>query len=182
MADELLTTIRAEIDERMNELRPLLAEYEGLLAAAEVLVAQGAREIPGARSARARSVAGRGTRRASGRSGTSTGSGRSSSSRATRASSATRASTAKRSSAGFGGRAGARARSGAGRPRGPLSASAKAILAALEHGSHTAAELVMVTALNDAEVRESIRKLIAREAVSRISRDGKPAYALAQST
>lgn len=40
----------------------------------------------------------------------------------------------------------------------------------------------MVTALNDAEVRESIRKLIAREAVSRISRDGKPAYALAQST
>ncbi len=34
MAPDLLSTIRDEIDERLNELRPLLAEYEQLLGAA----------------------------------------------------------------------------------------------------------------------------------------------------
>jgi hypothetical protein len=38
MAPDLLSTIRREIDERLNELRPLLAEQERLLAGAEALL------------------------------------------------------------------------------------------------------------------------------------------------
>jgi hypothetical protein len=42
MATDLLSTIRKEIDERLNELRPLMAEYEQLLGAAGALVLTGA--------------------------------------------------------------------------------------------------------------------------------------------
>jgi hypothetical protein len=155
MAADLLGTIRAEIDARMAELRPLLAEYEGLLAAANVLVAQGGREIPGADRHRA-AIAPAGKRATRGR----------------------KAAGGDRASAGRTGGARVRLPEGAGR-RGPLSAAAKAILAALEHGSHTVAELVVVTAQSDNEARANLRVLLARGVAVRVSRQGKTAYALA---
>jgi len=108
-SEDLLLRIRAEIEARRDQLRPLLAEYEQLRAEAASLEA---------------------------------------------------------------------ARTGAGAPRG---ASQKAILAALEHGSHTVAELAVVTGLSGASLRESLRRLLATGAVTRARREGKAAYALAPS-
>jgi hypothetical protein len=69
-----------------------------------------------------------------------------------------------------------------GAKREPLSPAAaqQAILAALEHGSHTPGELVMVTAMTPAEVRSNLGRLARRGAVSKVKRDGdgKAAYAL----
>jgi len=112
-SEDLLLRIRAEIEARRDQLRPLLAEYEQLRAEAASLEA-----------------------------------------------------------------ARARPRTGAGAPRG---ASQKAILAALEHGSHTVAELAVVTGLSGASLRESLRRLLATGAVTRARREGKAAYALAPS-
>lgn len=71
----------------------------------------------------------------------------------------------------------------AARPRGrktaPREAEQEAILAALEHGSHTPGELAMVTALSAAGVRTNLSRLLARGAVTRVRREGKAAYALA---
>lgn len=58
-------------------------------------------------------------------------------------------------------------------------AAEQAIVAALEHGSHTVGELVVVTAMSAANVRESLRRLQQAGTVKRATRDGKPAYALA---
>jgi hypothetical protein len=160
MAADLLSTIRAEIDGRMNELRPLLAEYEGLLAAGDVLVAQGAHEIPGALE---RVQITRTPKRAPAKRKAAANDRKAAAPDSVDADAATGSSE--------------RPRTGAGR-RGPLSGGAKAILAALEHGSHTAAELVVVTAQSDSEVRTNVRVLLARAAAVRISRQGKTAYAL----
>jgi hypothetical protein len=54
----------------------------------------------------------------------------------------------------------------------------QAILAALEHGSHTVAELVVVTAMPAPAIRDSLRRLRARGAVVKTDRDGRAAYAL----
>jgi hypothetical protein len=55
----------------------------------------------------------------------------------------------------------------------------QAIVAALEHGSHTVSELAVVTAMSGGSIRESVRGLIAVGAVTRARRaDGKAAYAL----
>jgi hypothetical protein len=59
----------------------------------------------------------------------------------------------------------------------PPAAVQQAILAALEHGSHTASELVMVTAMSTPEIRGSLSR---RGAIAKVKRrgDGKGAYAL----
>jgi hypothetical protein len=56
----------------------------------------------------------------------------------------------------------------------------QAILAALEHGSHTTSELVMVTAMSTREIRAGLRRLAGRGTVAKVKRsgDGKSAYAL----
>src|SRR5579864_5569796 len=41
----------------------------------------------------------------------------------------------------------------------PRPAAQQAIVAALEHGSHTVAELVLVTAMPGADIRDSLRRL-----------------------
>ena len=68
------------------------------------------------------------------------------------------------------------------RPREPVTPAAaqQAILAALEHGSHTPGELVMVTAMSPNEIRSSLGRLARRGAVAKVKRegDGKAAYAL----
>jgi DNA-binding transcriptional ArsR family regulator len=67
-----------------------------------------------------------------------------------------------------------------GRPREAGSAAQQAIVAALEHGSHTVAELVVVTAMSAPSIRESLRRLQRSGAVTRARRDGKAAYALSR--
>jgi hypothetical protein len=68
------------------------------------------------------------------------------------------------------------------RRREPVSPAAaqQAILAALEHGSHTPGELVMVTAMSPTEIRSNLGRLARRGAVAKVKRhgDGKAAYAL----
>ncbi|HEY2536605.1 MAG TPA: hypothetical protein VGI24_06450 [Solirubrobacteraceae bacterium] len=124
MAD-LLTSIRAEIEARLRELEPAIAEFEQLSTAAQALTAEG-RGSP-APAKRGRPA---GTK------------------------------TAKP------------AKPAAHTPTG------EAVLAALEHGSHTVAELVLVSALPAGEIRESLRQLRKRKAVVKTDRDGRSAYAL----
>jgi DNA-binding transcriptional ArsR family regulator len=151
-ADPLLTRIRAEIDSRMRELEPRLDEYEELQSVLEVLE----RDRP-APASRASSAAVR-----------------------------VRLSTPARSTP----PRPIRTPSRAARPRGPargrrkvsIDAAGRAILAALEHGSHTVAELVVVTAVRAPAIRHSLRRLRARGAIVKTSRDGRTAYALAEPT
>ncbi len=57
--------------------------------------------------------------------------------------------------------------------------SQQAIVAALEHGSHTVAELAIVTAMTGPAIREVIRALQKARKVTKTKRvDGKAAYAL----
>ncbi len=60
----------------------------------------------------------------------------------------------------------------------------QAILAALEHGSHTLAELVMVTAMSTPEIRAAVSQLVRQRKVTRVKRegDGKSAFALPASS
>jgi hypothetical protein len=124
MAPDLLTKIRGEIDLRLRELRPMLEEYEKLLAAATTVE----EEI--------RAAKGQDTD--------------------------------------------ATSRNGAGpsRARAPRGAAQVAIVAALEHGSHTVSELAVVTAMSGASIRQSLRRLVVVGRVTRAEREGKPAYAL----
>ena len=51
-------------------------------------------------------------------------------------------------------------------------------MAALEHGSHTVSELVLVTAIAGAEIRASAQRLQRAGAIARTRREGRVAYAL----
>jgi DNA-binding transcriptional ArsR family regulator len=160
MAPDLLSTIRLEIDERLSELRPLPAEYERLLMAADALVATG----------REGSVAVAKT-----------------AAPATRARRETRVGTARRGSA-----AGAIERAAAGQPaaaprrspakpkpeRAARGAAREAILAALDHGSHTVGELAVVTAMSSPNINGNLRRLFSEGAVVKTEREGKTAWAL----
>jgi hypothetical protein len=125
---DLLARIRGEIDARLRELRPLLAEHERLLVAASTLDEGNGAPAP-----------------------------------------------AKRAPAKL-------ARSARGAPkRAQRGATGVAILAALEHGSHTASELVIVTAIGAPVIQNNLRRLQQSGAITRTKRtgDGKAAYALA---
>jgi DNA-binding transcriptional ArsR family regulator len=168
MTTDLLSTIRGEIDARLRELRPLVDEYERLLAGGEALGA----------SARASARAGSG---ASARSGASAGASPTAPTTQVR-----RRSPGRRgSAAGAIGRvasASSPAREAGRHPakseRAPRGAAQAAILAALEHGSHTVGELVVVTAMSGASLRESLRRLRKAGTVTPAKRDGKAAYTL----
>jgi hypothetical protein len=54
----------------------------------------------------------------------------------------------------------------------------QAIVAALDHGSHTAGELVLVTALEATEVRAALTPMLKSGVLVRIRREGRVAYAL----
>ncbi|HEY2282181.1 MAG TPA: hypothetical protein VGH60_01370 [Solirubrobacteraceae bacterium] len=126
---DLLSTIRAEIDVRLRELRPIVAEYERLTSATDALVAGGrAARQPRGEVRRAAKKPSRPVRRK--------------------------------------------------RARSAPNPTGQAILAALEHGSHTVAELVVVTALPTPELRDGLRDLRRRRAIVRTDRDGRSAYAL----
>jgi hypothetical protein len=153
MAEDLLSRIGAEIDARMRELRSFVDEYEQTLAAADALERKRDVAEPPRPPARRRATA--------------TGA------------------SAQRASA-SGGRSARPARSAARPParapqeRAVRGAAQQAILAALEHGSHTVGELVVVTAMSAANIRENLRRLLKTGTVTRASRDGKAAYALSR--
>jgi hypothetical protein len=58
-------------------------------------------------------------------------------------------------------------------------AAREAILAALEHGSHTVSELAVVTAMKASNLHGNVRRLLAEGAVAKTEREGKTAYRLA---
>jgi DNA-binding transcriptional ArsR family regulator len=76
------------------------------------------------------------------------------------------------------GSASARNGAGPGRARAPRGAGQEAIVAALEHGSHTVSELAVVTAMSGPSIRQSLRPLVVAGKVTRAKREGKLAYAL----
>ncbi|HEY5046279.1 MAG TPA: hypothetical protein VII53_10525 [Solirubrobacteraceae bacterium] len=141
---DLLTRISGEFDARLRELRPLLAEYERLLGAADALEAerQAKKDTPG------RALA-----------------------------PTPPASTPKRALK----PAAPRRDSKPASKRAQRGATGVAILAALEHGSHTASELVIVTAISGPVIQSNLRRLQQAGAITRSKRagDGKAAYALA---
>jgi DNA-binding transcriptional ArsR family regulator len=184
MATDLLSAIRHEIDERMRELRPLIAEYERLLVAAGALVATGRevgsvtvaetaappkRERRGAqaRVTRRGSAAGAIQRAATGPAET-TGDEQvdKKSAGKLKAVDAQPAPTPRRSAT-------------APKPeRAARGAAREAILAALDHGSHTVSELAVVTAMSGPNINGNLRRLFSEGAVVKTEREGKAAWAL----
>jgi len=156
VAGELLSRVRAEIDARREALRPAVAEYERLLSAAAALKVGAVDARTHTRSSpRAAAPA---PRRAPARRGSAG------------------AATVRAPAPAAGRR---RAGTAAGRARVPRGAAQEAIVAALEHGSHTVSELGVVTAMSGASIRENLRRLMDLGTVTRAKRDGKAAYALA---
>jgi hypothetical protein len=152
MASDLLSTIRGEIDARLKELRPSLAEYERLLSAADALVDSGGPvKVAAPRATRVR--------------------------RATRGSAAGAIKRAAGSAAPKPSRPGAEVAKPVRAQRG---AARESILAALDHGSHTVGELAVVTAMSASNINGNLRRLASDGAVVKIEREGKTAYALAK--
>ncbi|HEX5852530.1 MAG TPA: hypothetical protein VFY36_05505 [Solirubrobacteraceae bacterium] len=183
---DLLATIRAEIEARRDELRHAVAEYEQLLSAAAALEEEGpgapptptpapvTRNAPLVRRMRITS----------------------------KASVVRKAPAVRRAAAPPKAKAPARktivppaappapkpapAKAAARPEKAPAPArvsrseSQQAITAALEHGSHTVAELAIVTAMPGSAIREALRGLRKAGKVTKTKRgDGKAAYALA---
>jgi hypothetical protein len=172
MASDLLTKIGSEIDTRLGELRPRVIEYERLQAAIESL-----RETPGADAPLAAPVPAK--RAPIKKAPTQKKAAKAPPAKKTAPKPATKA---RRGSA-----AGAikQATSGAGaktprrkRERTTVSPSEQAVLDALDHGSHTVSELVMVSAMGAREIRAGVRRLLSNKGIAKVTRDGKTAYAL----
>jgi hypothetical protein len=158
MAADLLTIIRAEIDSRLRDLEPAVQEYEELIALRDALVETGSapagsEQVPPFGAPSARAAAARRSVRPSAR-------------RPVRPSARRPAHSPARPRAN-------RRRSAR------IDAGGQAVLAALDHGSHTIAELVVVTALPAPELRTSLRQLLAHALIVKADRAGKTAYALA---
>jgi hypothetical protein len=167
MASDLLSTIRREIDARLSELRPALTEYEQLLVAADALLSADEEPAPVVPAPPVPAPKPR----------------------------TPRAPRAPRGSA-----AGAIARAASEQPiattglvsapeqpvgekppkapRAPRGAAREAILAALDHGSHTVGELVVVTAMSGPNLNGNLRRLVSEGTVVKTEREGKTAYAL----
>jgi hypothetical protein len=155
MAPDLLSTIRREIDERLSELRPRLAEYEQLLVAAEALVAGGATSAAKAISEAVpdmpEKLAPAKPKRARGASAR----------KAAPPAVSEKPASAKPKPA-----------------RAVRGAAREAILAALDHGSHTIGELAVVTAMSGPNINGNLRRLASEGAVVKTEREGKTAWAL----
>lgn len=173
MASDLLASISVEIDARLAQLRPALAEYERLRSAAEALgIADGAVSAsPDARAPRVAERRGKAkARRSAARSSAPRTRRRASSPRGSAAGAIVRAGSSPKAPAAGGGPTRARAVRGA---------AQQAILAALEHGSHTVGELTVVTAMSGQNIRENLRRMLGSGVITRARREGKAAYALA---
>jgi DNA-binding transcriptional ArsR family regulator len=159
--ENLLSTIWSEIEERLDALRPLLAEHEQLVGALSALDANTGSPGQDVSAPVRTSAAG--------------------SARTPRSAAGTRrVAPARRSSSRTGKTAGAHASKGSKQKRAPRGAAREAILAALEHGSHTVSELVGVTAMTGPNVNGNLRRLLAEGAIAKTDREGKTAYALSE--
>jgi DNA-binding transcriptional ArsR family regulator len=177
MAPDLLSKIRDEIDERLSEMGPVLAEYERLLLAADALVT----DSNGSSPKKDTNVSANGAPRGSRDGGQRRGSAADATRRAPAAQIAEEHSggePAKQSKA-VKDRSPAAPSAGNVRPkaeRAARGAAREAILAALEHGSHTVGELVVVTAMSAPNINGNLRKLISEGAVVKTEREGKAAW------
>jgi hypothetical protein len=153
---ELLARVRREIDERLAALRPAADEYQQLLGAFDALESSAAEpEQPASVAAPAK------PRRAA--------------AKPPRAPAAAPRSAPAAKPA----RTPAKPRRTPAKPREQaLGAPELAIVAALEHGSHTVAELGVVTAMSGGEIRDGARRLLRAGRIVRASREGRSAYAL----
>jgi hypothetical protein len=131
IVSELLSRVRAEIEQRLQELRPLVFEYEQMLAAAGALGigTEPATEPPASRPPKRMAQ-----------------------------------------------------RNADGKPRARRGAAEHAIVAALEHGSHTVSELAVVTAMSGPNIRSNLRRLLKARTVTQTKREGKAAYALSSTS
>jgi DNA-binding transcriptional ArsR family regulator len=172
MAPDLLSTIRREIDERLSELRPLLAERERLLGAVQALeeaTAEVSSTFAPESVATKPAAPAKSTKRGGRLGGARRGSAAGAIERA--ASTPTEPATAERKAS-----EPAAARD---KPeRAARGAAREAILAALDHGSHTVSELAVVTAMSGPNISGNLRKLVAEGAVVKTEREGKAAWAL----
>jgi hypothetical protein len=196
MAADLLTTIRSELDARLGELRPLLSEYERLVAAVDALethARSGAADAPAQQpeSEPTALSAPVGVTPVPRRRGRPRGSAAGTLKRAAAPSPVGEATTETKVGADSrrgtgevsprtarGRTAGAKVAST--RERAPKGAARQAIVAALEHGSHTVGELAVVTAMTGPNINGNIRRLLQEGAITKTSREGKTAYALVQ--
>jgi hypothetical protein len=153
MGTDLLSDIRREIDARLAQLRPALAEYEQLLQAADALGieldATPARRVRGWQTTPKRMAP---ARRSAPRTPSST----------VRAAASGERKPAPRSRGG----------------RAVRGATREAILGVLEHGSHTVGELAVVTAMSAASLNGNLRKLASEGLVQKTRREGKVAWSL----
>ncbi|HEU0249582.1 MAG TPA: hypothetical protein VFR48_02550 [Solirubrobacteraceae bacterium] len=149
MATDLLSEIRSEIEARLEQLRPALAEYEQLLHAAAALDLDVAREAEAAAPARPRKAA-------------------------TPRKDRTRQPAARAAAVPT-----VRRRRAARKQAAVTDDVREAILGVLEHGSHTIGELVVVTAMSTTSLNGDLRKLAAEGIVVKTEREGKTAWSLA---
>jgi DNA-binding transcriptional ArsR family regulator len=175
MASELLSSIQSEIDARLKELRPLLAEYEQLLAAVDALLdtnpPQDAPPVPKTRR----------PSRASGAPRARRGSAAGAIARAARGSAVDTQQPTDIDTSRPAIFASEEPTLDAEKPkaaRAPRGAAREAILAALDHGSHTVGELVVVTAMSGPNLSGNLRRLVSEGTVLKTEREGKTAYAL----
>jgi hypothetical protein len=187
-SSDLLSNICDQLDARLRELRPLVDEYESLLDAAAALELAGEEDraaateppVPVAVAVSAKPARRRGRppgKRSAGRPAAEPAPAPEPAPEPAvdvkaEAESRSRPRTAKQPST---------RRPDAGAPkRAQRGAAAVAILAALEHGSHTVSELAVVTALSGAIINNNLRRLQQVGAITRTKRegDGKAAYAL----
>jgi hypothetical protein len=165
---DLPVRIQAEIEERLDELRPALEEYERLIAAAAALDQEAAaRRGRGRRGSPAGPPAGVTPGRGRGRGG------RGSAAAGVSERMASTAATAENPGEILVVEATPK------RERAQRGAAAEAIVAALEHGSHTVSELMVVTAMAGPNIRGNLRRLLKERTITQTKRAGKTAYALA---
>jgi hypothetical protein len=178
---DLLAKVRGEIEARLRELRPSIAEYKRLLAAADALDAEGsAAAAQGTASAVAQATA----------SGAAAAPDDALTTPVPRegheaiapqeheASPKRDTSDPLRDTSEIFKPPGAGAPATSRRERLSPAVVQQAIVAALEHGSHTVGELVVVTAMSAPDIRAGARRLLRDGKVLKTERDGKAAYAL----
>jgi hypothetical protein len=180
---DLLAKVRGEIEARLRELRPSVDEYERLLAAADALEAESS-------AAAARGTAGAVAGQAAASGATPApddalttpvpSEQREAIAPQEHETSLRDASDRRRETSkifappGIGTPVPATLR----RERVSPTVVQQAIVAALEHGSHTVSELVVVTAMSPSDIRAGARRLLRDGKVLKTERDGKAAYAL----
>jgi porphobilinogen deaminase len=187
MAPDLLSTIRREIDERLSELRPLIVEHQQLLMAADALERTGQEDGSDARTDTAppKPSTRRGVGIVKARRGSAAGAIKRAAARAVDVSAdgGDKKENAKQLDADSGQRIATTPDAGKSKPaRAARGAAREAILAALDHGSHTIGELVVVTAMSGPNINGNLRRLLSEGAVMKTEREGKTAWALVGST